>query len=142
MPTKKAAAPAKRAAASGPRRTVQPATTALAMALKLAAKGRQAPAWRVWQGVRWLRRHSKRGLLVSELWCLLWVLRDPETCRIDATRQQVADMIGTSPQNVSSAITNLVNLGVVRRHREQMAGQRGLGIAVYTLIEWARIPEP
>jgi len=142
MPAKKVATPAKKRAARGSRRSAHAVTTAPPVALKLVTKGRKAPAGKVWQGVRWLRRHSKRGLVAAELWCLLWVLRDPETGRIEATRQQIADILGTSPENVSRVITSLVNLGVVRRRREWMAGRRGPGIAAYTLIERAKIPEP
>jgi CRP-like cAMP-binding protein len=142
MPARKAAAPAKKRAAKPSRRSVRPAATGPAVALKLAAKGRQSPAGKVWQGVRWLRRHSERGLVAAELWCLLWVLRDPETGRIEATRQQIADILGTSRENVSRVIADLATLGVAKRHWERVAGRRGPGIAVYTLIERAKIPEP
>ena len=121
MPAKKVATPAKKQAARGSRRSAHAVTTGPAVALKLIAKGRQAPAGKVWQGVRWLRRHSERGLVAAELWCLLWVLRDPETGRIEATRQQIADMRGTSPENVSRVIADLANLGVARRHWKRVA---------------------
>jgi hypothetical protein len=142
MPAKKVATPAKKRAARGPRRSAHAVTTASVMALKLMIKGRQAPAGKVWQGVRWLRRHSERGLVAAELWCLLWVLRDPETGRIGATRQQIADILATSPENVSRVVAGLVRLGVARQHWERVAGRRSPGISVYTLIERAKIPEP
>lgn len=136
MPVKRASARVKKTAKRTPRRT------APTVAPKLVTKGRSVPAEKVWQGVRWLRQNSMRGLLAAELWCLLWVLRDPETGRIAATRQQIADSVRTAPANVSRLMTELVNLGVVRRRRERVAGQRGPGLSVYILNERARFPQP
>jgi len=58
MPAKKVLTPAKKRAATGSRRSAHAVTTASTIALKLVGKGRQAPPGKVWQGLRWLRRHG------------------------------------------------------------------------------------
>ena len=87
-------------------------------------------------------RHSKQKSIAAELWCFLWVVRDPDTGEIAATREEIADAIGTTGQQVSRVMTELAAIGVIQRHRQPVPGKRGPGLAVYTLDQKARIPEP
>jgi Crp-like helix-turn-helix protein len=112
------------------------------MVLTIVATGSPGPTVQIWRGIRWLMKHSKRKSIAAELWCLLWVLRDPDTGEVEATREEIAQAIGTTPRQVSRAMTELAAVGVIQRHRRPVPGKPGPGLAVYTLDQKAQIPDP
>jgi len=63
-----------------------------------------------------------------------------DTGEILLTRDELAERVGTSSDNISTIIGTLEEMGVVRRERRRVAGLRGPGMAVYFInphVAWS-----
>ena len=68
--------------------------------------------------VRWINRHSKRPHKAQELWATLLEYLCMDTGEIMATRQQLAERVGETPQNLSRIMTELASINAIRREKE------------------------
>jgi hypothetical protein len=83
--------------------------------------------------VRWLRRHSRYPTLAPALWAELFTALRRDTGEIVLTRDELAERIGTRPNEVSNLMHELASIGAIIIHREKVAGMRGRGRAVYLM---------
>ena len=83
--------------------------------------------------VRWLREHSALPLVAVVLWAELFQRLDRETGEIAATRDELAEAVGTNARDVSRIMTELESVGAIIRHREKVAGMRGPGRVIYCM---------
>ena len=81
----------------------------------------------------WLLEHSRRPRKAVELWALLFVHLRRDTGEIALTRDELAEAIGVTPENLSRLMHELASIGAVIVHREKVAGMRGRGRAVYLM---------
>ena len=68
--------------------------------------------------VAWLRENSKRPMAAMATWALLFTALRFDTGEIALTRAEIAERVGIHPRNVSSIMTELVEIGAVSRVRE------------------------
>lgn len=68
--------------------------------------------------VRWINQHSKRPHKAQELWATLLEYLRMDTGEIMATRQELAERVGETPQNLSRIMTELASINAVRREKE------------------------
>jgi DNA-binding transcriptional ArsR family regulator len=68
--------------------------------------------------VRWINRSSKRPQKASELWATLLERLRMDTGEIMATRQELAERVGETPQNLSRIMTELASINAIRREKE------------------------
>jgi len=68
--------------------------------------------------VRWINRNSKRPQKASELWATLLEHLRMDTGEIMATRQELAQRVGETPQNLSRIMTELASINAIRREKE------------------------
>ena len=67
--------------------------------------------------VQWLRTHSDRPMIAVVLWAELLTALERSTGEIQASRQQLADRVGTSARNVSRVMAQLKDFGIInKRH--------------------------
>ena len=108
----------------------------------VAAIDRQAAAENGWTFVmlspsqnkavqRWLLEHSRRPQKATMLWVELFDHLRRDTGEIMLSRDQLAELIGEHPNNVSEIMRELASIGAITIHRERVPGQRGPGRAVY-----------
>src|SRR3954447_3843332 len=83
--------------------------------------------------VRWLRHHSRFPTLALALWGELFTALRRDTGEIVLTRDELAERVGTPPDNVSRIMHELAGIGAIVVHREKVAGLRGPGRAVYLM---------
>src|SRR4051794_22338535 len=81
----------------------------------------------------WLLEHSSRPRKAVELWALLFMHLRRDTGEIALTRDELAEAIGVTPENLSRLMHELASIGAVIVHREKVAGMRGRGRAVYLM---------
>src|SRR3954465_13914010 len=81
--------------------------------------------------MRWLRQHSRRPVLALALWGELFTALRHDTGEIMLTRDELAERVGTRPNEVSNLMHELASIGAIIVHREKVAGMRGRGRAVY-----------
>lgn len=67
--------------------------------------------------VDWLEANSRRPQKAIKLWSRLLVHLRIDTGEIMATRQELADRIGETPQNLSSIMTELASINAIRREK-------------------------
>src|SRR4051795_11406989 len=82
---------------------------------------------------RWLGRHSTRPKVALVLWQELFTALRRDTGEIMLTREELAERVGTHPNNVSQIMNELAGIGAIIVHREKVAGMRGPGRAVYLM---------
>ena len=86
----------------------------------------------VWDAIRALpgkdRPHQVRHLFDLVLTHLEW-----DTGLVILTREELAEKIGTDPDNVSRMMGTLERIGVIVRERVKLDGMRGRGIARYRI---------
>lgn len=109
------------------------------MVIKVISRDQSISATENWRAVRWLTKHSERPLVAVKLWAVLWVVRNVNG-DIDMTREQLAEIVGTTPPQISRVMGELESLGAISRRREPVRGTRGAGVVVYTLHAGARFP--
>ena len=68
--------------------------------------------------VAWLRENSKRPMAAMAVWAELFTALRFDTGEIALTRAEIAERVGINPRNVSSIMTELVEIGAVSRVRE------------------------
>jgi hypothetical protein len=83
--------------------------------------------------MRWLRHHSSLPMLALALWGELFTALRRDTGEIMLTRDELAERVGTHPNNVSTVMHELAGIGAVIVRRERVAGMRGPGRVVYLL---------
>lgn len=81
--------------------------------------------------VKWLRKNSDTPLVAIDLWMECQDHLGFETQQIEATRDQLADAVGTRPKVVSTIMTELESIGAISRRVEKVPGLRGRGRVVY-----------
>lgn len=89
---------------------------------------------RVWDAIRALPPDARPHQVRHAFDLVLLNLR-MDTGEVMLTRDQLADKIGTSPDNISTIMGTLEKLGVIFRQRRKVEGMRGPGQAVYFLNE-------
>src|SRR3954447_21786276 len=82
---------------------------------------------------RWLGKHSSRPKVALVLWQELFTALPRDTGEIMLTREELAERVGTHPNNVSQIMNELAGIGAVIIHRERVAGMRGPGRVVYLM---------
>lgn len=105
--------------------------------------------------IRWLNANSKRPQKAAEVWAILFDHLFPHTGQIMLTREEIAEQVGISADNVSRIMNELVRFGAIFSKREKVAGMRGPGLVRYymnrhvaevgsraTQEELALIPKP
>lgn len=105
--------------------------------------------------IRWLNANSKRPQKATEVWAILFDHLFPHTGQIMLTREEIAEQVGISADNVSRIMNELVKFGAIFSKREKVAGMRGPGLVRYymnrhvaevgsraTQEELALIPKP
>src|SRR3954452_5782109 len=83
--------------------------------------------------IRWLRQHSRLPTMALALWGELFTALRRDTGEIVLTRDELAERVGTHPDNVSRIMHELASIGAIIVHRERVAGMRGPGRAVYLM---------
>lgn len=83
--------------------------------------------------VDWLEANSRRPMKAMRLWSLLFTALDRDTGEVLLAREQMAGMIGDTPDNVSAVMGELVGINAVIRKRERVDGMRGPGRVRYFL---------
>jgi CRP-like cAMP-binding protein len=81
--------------------------------------------------VKWLLEHADRPREALDLWSLLFEHLDCRTGMIVLTRDEIAEQVGTHPDNVSRIMADLESIGAISRRRERVAGLRGPGMVRY-----------
>lgn len=81
--------------------------------------------------VRWLRNHSKRRVEATSLWSELFTAMRMDTGEIMMTRDELAELVGCSGQNVSQIMSELASINAISRRRERIPGVRGPGRVRY-----------
>jgi hypothetical protein len=81
----------------------------------------------------WLREHSKRPMVAMLLWAELFVHLRADDGQIAATREELAEAIRATPQDVSRVMSELVSIGAVTRWYEKIPGLRGQGMVRYSM---------
>lgn len=84
--------------------------------------------------VDWLFNHSKRPLKAVMLWARLLEKLDMHTGEIRATRQELAERVGETPQNLSSMMTELTTINAIRREKDGRTVRYFLNPAIATHI--------
>ena len=82
---------------------------------------------------RWLGALG-RPKVALVLWQELFTALRRDTGEIMLTRDELAERVGTHPNNVSQIMNELAGIGAIIVHREKVAGMRGPGRAVYLMI--------
>jgi hypothetical protein len=80
---------------------------------------------------RWLVENSKRPQKATLLWAELFTALCHDTGEIMLTRDQLAEAIGTDPDNVTRIMRELEAIGAIIIRRERVTGIRGPARAVY-----------
>lgn len=81
--------------------------------------------------VRWLNANSKRPHKATEIWAILFDHLMPHTGQIMLTREEIAETVGISADDVSKVMNELVKFGAIFSEREKVAGLRGPGMVRY-----------
>jgi hypothetical protein len=83
--------------------------------------------------VGWLCEHSRRPKVALLLWSELFVHLDADSGHIDASRDELAEAVNTSPDEISEVMSELVRIGAVTRWYEKVPGLRGRGMVRYAM---------
>lgn len=81
--------------------------------------------------VDWLEANSKRPMKAMRVWALLFDHLMPHTGQVMLTREEIAEKVGISADNVSRIMNELVAFGAIFVEREKIAGMRGPGFVRY-----------
>ncbi len=81
--------------------------------------------------VRWLKANSRRPMQAMDLWSLLFTRVDRDTGEVLLTRDQLAELVGDTADNVSAIMGELEGIDAIIRRRERVAGMRGPGRVRY-----------
>lgn len=81
--------------------------------------------------MRWVRRNSRRPVLALSVWGELFTALRHDTGEVMLTRDELAERVGATPDDVSRVMGDLAKAGAVIVRRERIDGVRGPGRAVY-----------
>lgn len=81
--------------------------------------------------VRHITSTSKRPKLAAMLWATCFTYLRMDTGEIMLTREELAEKLGTTAENVSSVMSELVAFGAIITRRQKVAGLRGPGLVQY-----------
>jgi hypothetical protein len=81
--------------------------------------------------VRWLKANSRRPMQAMDLWSLLFTRVDRDTGEVLLTRDQLAELVGDTADNISAIMGELEKIDAIIRRRERVAGMRGPGRVRY-----------
>ena len=81
--------------------------------------------------LNWLLDHSSRPHKAVRLWAALFSHLRRDTMEIMLSRDELADLIGERPDNVSRIMGELEGIGAISRRRERIVGMRGPGAVRY-----------
>jgi CRP-like cAMP-binding protein len=81
--------------------------------------------------VDWLVQNSKRPFVALRLWAKLFDNLRTDTGEIVLTRDELAERVNETPDNVSTIMGELESIGAISRRRERVAGMRGPGMVRY-----------
>lgn len=84
----------------------------------------------IWDAIRKLPA-DKRPNHVRHAFDLVLLNLRQDTGEVMMTRDQLAEEIGCTPENVSRVMGTLEEMGVIRRERRKISGMKGRGMAVY-----------
>ena len=68
--------------------------------------------------VEWLNENSKRPMKATRLWAKLFTAMRNDTGEILRSRDELAEMIGETPQNLSRIMTELASINAIVRQKE------------------------
>lgn len=68
--------------------------------------------------VRWINAHAKRPRVSAALWAECFCHMRTDTGEVVMTRAEMMEACGASSPNVSDALTELVGIGALIRHKE------------------------
>jgi CRP-like cAMP-binding protein len=83
--------------------------------------------------MRWLRQHSRQPTMALALWGELFTALRRDTGEVMLTRDELAERVDTSADEISRIMGELASIGAIIVHRERVAGMRGPGRAVYLM---------
>lgn len=81
--------------------------------------------------VVWLAENSSRPMVAVRLWARLFENLRTDTGEIVQTRDELADLVGETPDHISEIMGELQSIGAITRRRERVAGMRGPGMVRY-----------
>jgi CRP-like cAMP-binding protein len=81
--------------------------------------------------MRWLRQESRRPVLALAVWGELFTKLRRDTGEVMLSREELAERVGATADDVSRVMGELAKVGAIVVHRERIAGVRGPGRAVY-----------
>jgi hypothetical protein len=81
--------------------------------------------------VAWLTEHSSRPLVAVRLWALLFSNLRTDTGEVVQTRDELAEALRITPNEVSQVMGELETIGAISRRRQRVAGMRGPGLVQY-----------
>jgi CRP-like cAMP-binding protein len=81
--------------------------------------------------IRWLKANSRQPLNAMQLWAELLDNMRRDTGEVAMTRDELAEAIGVSADEVSRTMSELETLGAVSKQRQRVAGMRGPGMVRY-----------
>lgn len=81
--------------------------------------------------IRWLKANSRQPLNAMQLWAEVLDNMRRDTGEVAMTRDELAEAIGISADEVSRIMTDLQSLGAIIKKRERVAGMRGPGMTRY-----------
>lgn len=68
--------------------------------------------------VRWINAHAKRPRVSAALWAEFFCHMRTDTGEVVMSRADMAEAVGAEPRTISEALTELVSVGALIRHRE------------------------
>ncbi len=81
--------------------------------------------------VRWLNASSRRPMKATSLWAELFSAVDRDTGEVLLTRDQLAELVGITVEDVSTIMGELEGIEAIIRRRERIPGMRGPGRVRY-----------
>lgn len=84
----------------------------------------------VWERIKNLPS-EERPVQVRDAFMALMLNLQQDTGACELTREEIADMVGCAPGNISRIMSTLERMGVVRRERVKVDGLRGRGVVTY-----------
>ncbi len=81
--------------------------------------------------VDYLAANSTQPLLAMRLWALCFDHLRTDTGEVMLAREELAEKLGTTAQEISRTMTELVQFGAISRRRQRIAGLRGPGLVQY-----------
>jgi hypothetical protein len=84
----------------------------------------------------WLEENSKRPRMAMRLFRKLFQFIDPRTQEILRTRDELAELVGAKPTDISQIMGELIGIGVLRRERIPVPGLKGPGAVHWYMNPW------